>query len=102
MFAEDLSLFFDVANGFAVNALRTPAGGAVEATPRAVIFDANGLQNADFGVVTQQPAFLVPADTWPTLAELDEFEIGGQNYRARPPYPNRDGALMVVELARIA
>jgi len=101
MFLEDLSVFFDVAGGFAVDALRTPAGGVAEAEPQAVIFDANGLNVEEFDVVTQAPAFVVPADTWPTLAEADEFEIGGTDYRARQVYPHRDGALTVAELVRV-
>jgi hypothetical protein len=100
MFVEDLSVFFDVDGGFAVDALRTPAGGAVEAAAQAVIFDANGLTVEEFDVTTQEPAFIVPTSTWPTLAPADTFLIGAVTYRAREVYPHRDGALTVVELAR--
>jgi hypothetical protein len=101
MFVEDLSVFFDVGGGFAVDALRTPAGGSVEATAKAVIFDHDGLNVEEFGVVTEAPAFVVPSSTWPTLAEADQFLIGGANYKARQVYPHRDGALTVTELAKL-
>lgn len=101
MFAEDLSVFFDVDGGFAVHALRTPVGGVAEAEPQAVIFDANGLDLVEFEVVTQDPSFVVPTSTWPSLAEGDEVEIGLLNYRVRQAYPARDGAISVAILARI-
>lgn len=101
MFAEDLSVFFDIDGGFAVGALRTPVGGVAEADEQAVVFDANGLNVEEFDVVTQAPSLIVPTSTWATLAEGDEFEIGGTNYRARQVYPSGDGAISVVVLARV-
>ena len=100
MFVEDLSVFFDVDGGFAVDALRTPAGGVIEAEPQAVIFDANGLNVEEFDVVTQAPGFIVPTSTWPTIAPEDTFLIGAVTYRARQVYPHRDGALTVAEVTR--
>lgn len=101
MFVEDLSVFFDVAGGFAVYALRTPAGGVEESTAQAVIFDANGLDVEEFDVVTEQPALIVPASTWVSLAVGDEFTIDSVEYRARQVYRHRDGALRVAILTRL-
>ena len=99
MFAEDLSVFFDVENGFAVMASRTPAGGG--ASPdAAVIFDENGLNEAEFDVVTAEPALIVPSSAWPSLAEDDLLAVGSGNYKVRQVYPLRDGAISVAILAK--
>lgn len=102
MFAEDLSVFFDVDSGFAVDALRTPAGGVVEAAAQAVVFDHNGLNVEEFEVVTSSPAFIVPATTWPTLRDGDRFLIDGRNWQARQVYAHRDGALTIAELVDLS
>lgn len=99
MFAEDLTLFFDVDGGFAVQATRTPVGGGA-ATSGAVIFDANGLELEALGVVTSAPGIVVPANTWTGLAEGDAIAIGTANYRVRQVYPKDDGALSVAVLAK--
>ena len=54
MFAEDLSLFLDVAEGFAVTA--TLSGVSVS-----VIFDAPGAEALDGEVVTTEPSVVIPA-----------------------------------------
>jgi hypothetical protein len=86
MFAEDLSLFFDVDGGFGVFATRTPSGGAAEAQAQAVIFNVNGLNVEEFDIVTTEPSCIVPTSTWPALAEGDSLAIAAVNYRVRQAY----------------
>lgn len=100
MFVEDLSVFFNVDSGFAVTASRTPVGGGVSPSA-AVIFDKNGLDNAEFEVVTSEPSLIVPASVWPTLAEADLIAIGTANYKVRQTYPLDDGAISVAILKEV-
>lgn len=102
MFTEDLTPFFDVAGGFAVSALRTPAGGGVEAQAQAVIFNVNGLNLPELDVVTEEPSCIVPASTWPTLAEGDGLAINAVSFRVRQAFPVADGAIALAVLARAA
>lgn len=105
-FAEDLSVFFDVDGGFAVMASRTPAAGGVS-PDAAVIFDVNGLNHEEFEVVTAEPALIVPASVWPSLAEADLLSIEssdtveGGDFKVRQTYPVRDGAIAVAILAAV-
>jgi hypothetical protein len=99
MFAEDLSVFFDVDGGFAVAAQRTPAAGGTS-PDAAVIFDVNGLNSVDFDVVTEGPSFIVPASSWPTLVVGDAITIGGVAYKVRQADRVHDGALAVAILVK--
>lgn len=100
MFVEDFTAFFNVDSGFAVTATRTPVGGG-SSPAAAVIFDKNGLNDQNFEVVTSQPSLIVPASSWPTLAEADLISIGSANYKVRQTYPLDDGAISVAILKEV-
>jgi len=104
-FAEDLSVFFDTAGGFAVTATLTPAdivdspGGA-----GSVIFDANGLVLESLGIQTSGPSAVCPASQWPAIAPGQALDIehasGTVAYLIRSATPVDDGALVLLALAR--
>lgn len=84
MFAEDLSAFFDVAGGFAVNA-------TVGAVSFPVIFD-NGYQSALGGMVESTgPVCQAKSADVSTVAQGTSITINAVAYRVREVQPDGTG-----------
>ena len=103
MFEEDLSLFYDVANGFAEPAVHTAAGGAQ--TPVHVIYStatapAGGV--LDDLVNVTQPGIRLPASAVPGgIKRGDAISFRSQSWRVKEaPTPTADGAELLVPLAK--
>jgi hypothetical protein len=93
MFTENVSQFFDVAGGFAVDA-------TLNAVAVSAIFDTESLFELD-GVVTQQPSALLPTSSAASTAPGQAFVANAVTYTVRrvlrePP----DGVLTRLVLTR--
>ncbi len=101
-FEEDLSLFFDPRE-FGDAALLTPADGG-DGTPGNVIFDLNGLVIDEYEVQSDGPTALCSRAQWPAVREGDhlavDFRAGRMFYRLRSITPIKDGALVLLALAK--
>ena len=93
MFAEDVSQFFSVASGFAVDA-------TLNAAAVVAIIDTESFIEVD-GVMTQRPSALLPTSSAPSAAPGQAFVAGAVTYTVRqvlrePP----DGVVTRLVLAR--
>lgn len=93
MFAEDLSAFFDVAGGFAVNA-------TIGGLPVAGIFD-NGYQAALGGMLENTaPTFIAPTASVSALVQGSALTINATAYKVATVQPDGTGVTtLVLELA---
>ena len=101
-FDEDLSAFFNPLE-FGETALLTPAAGG-DGVPGNVIFDLDGLIVGEYEVQSDGPTALCPRSQWPTVREGDhlaiDFRAGRLFYRLRSVTPVKDGALVLLALAK--
>ncbi|MCL2298382.1 MAG: hypothetical protein FWC38_00740 [Proteobacteria bacterium] len=97
-FVEDLAVFFDADNGFAVRAVWKRAGGDVVDR---VLFDEEtsevfpGEATATLRQITYRSV-----GAFADLSEGETVEIDTVRYRVRPPRLKDDGALMTATLVR--
>lgn len=109
-FEEDLSVFYGVDDGFAVNASRVPAAGGA-AQPGVLIFDEPGTLLEDAGVVTAEPSLIMPSTQWGgggvgdviTLEAADlpsTLQQLAGDYKVRQVLPESDGANRRLVLVR--
>lgn len=96
MFFEDLSLFFDVDEGFAVDAIWTPAGGGGSVTIQ-VIFEGEYYESSigDAGIAGLSPMCSVADDQVEGIARNDALVINGSTYRVAGIEPDGTGVTRI-------
>lgn len=95
MFAEDLTVFFDVAGGFAVNASR-PGGPNFP-----VIFDSETISQLAGDVLDDNPAVLGIATDLEGFKPHDTIIVNGAQHTARSRRYIDDKKLVLLSISRV-
>jgi len=95
MFAEDLSVFFDVASGFAVNASR-PGGAQFP-----VIFDSETIASLAGDTLDDNPSVLGKSSDLSSFKPGDPIIVNGTHHTARTRRFLDDKQLVVLTISKV-
>ncbi len=95
MFAEDLSVFFDVATGFAVQAVFTR--GVAQIAAAAVIFNdpSKSLEINQTDIEEPAPFLQAPTASLAAVKRGDTATVNGANFRVERIHPDGTGTTLV-------